>query len=226
LRNRAIPGMSFRFDVPEGGISKTREGGNMLHSVREVRLYELGPVVFPAYSDTSVVLRSLQNVLPEPIHIVGLSRDADDLDDAGDPAEGYSPDGNGVQGLVEDAVEALWGLGGNGLSDLHVIETYDDHVVFTVIEGAQPKYPGLWSVNFTCNNGVVNIDTPESVAAVVPRSGEPVATETRQSGTSEEPARTRTSAEPAIEDIVIPCSFDERRAYLRRIELQRLRIKG
>jgi hypothetical protein len=32
--------------------------------IREVRLFELGPVVFPAYRDTTVALRSLASVVP------------------------------------------------------------------------------------------------------------------------------------------------------------------
>jgi HK97 family phage prohead protease len=48
---QAIDGMSFRFSVVKD--TWERKGKD------QVRLYELGPVVFPAYSDTSVALRSL-----------------------------------------------------------------------------------------------------------------------------------------------------------------------
>jgi HK97 family phage prohead protease len=66
IRDGAVEGMSFRFEVPEGKASETRQkSGRMLRSLHEVKLHELGPVTFPAYSDTSVALRSLQEIAPE-----------------------------------------------------------------------------------------------------------------------------------------------------------------
>jgi HK97 family phage prohead protease len=72
----AITGMSFRFRVmreewrdangdlvPESDIvdllSEAGERGPLLRTIREVELFELGPVVFPAYDATSVGVRSL-----------------------------------------------------------------------------------------------------------------------------------------------------------------------
>jgi HK97 family phage prohead protease len=57
IEGRAIDGMSFRFSVTretwddKGSIAK--------RGIREVSLYELGPVVFPAYDATSVGVRSI-----------------------------------------------------------------------------------------------------------------------------------------------------------------------
>jgi HK97 family phage prohead protease len=61
----AIDGMSFRFET----IRDARENwesldGDRKRTLQEVRLHELGPVVFPAYQDTSVALRSLAAHVP------------------------------------------------------------------------------------------------------------------------------------------------------------------
>lgn len=56
IRDGAITGMSFRFRV----INETWTQRNSLplRTITEVALYEAGPVVFPAYSQTSVGVRS------------------------------------------------------------------------------------------------------------------------------------------------------------------------
>jgi HK97 family phage prohead protease len=57
VRSGAISGCSIRFSVPKG-----KEDWNDKRSertIREARLFELGPVVFPAAATTSVALRSL-----------------------------------------------------------------------------------------------------------------------------------------------------------------------
>lgn len=54
----AIDGMSFRFRVNDESWQR-RSGDVDLRVVREVELYELGPVVFPAYDATSVGMRSM-----------------------------------------------------------------------------------------------------------------------------------------------------------------------
>lgn len=59
IREEAISGMSFRFSVVKDSWTKT-EQGDRVRTLKEVRLYELGPVVHPAYGDTSVALRSLE----------------------------------------------------------------------------------------------------------------------------------------------------------------------
>lgn len=54
----AITGMSFRFKVNDDRWTK-QAGDVDLRTIREVELFELGPVVFPAYEATSVGVRSL-----------------------------------------------------------------------------------------------------------------------------------------------------------------------
>lgn len=53
----AIDGMSFRFRVTREEWDGT--GDTPLRTIRELDLFELGPVVFPAYEATSVGVRSL-----------------------------------------------------------------------------------------------------------------------------------------------------------------------
>jgi len=59
IASGSIDGMSFRFSVPEGKDEFTQRSGDVpLRTIREVKLYEVGPVVFPAYEATSVGVRS------------------------------------------------------------------------------------------------------------------------------------------------------------------------
>jgi HK97 family phage prohead protease len=62
IRSQAIDGMSFRFSVPPGKDEIDHSGDVPLRTIHEVKLYELGPVVFPAYADTTVALRCLDEV--------------------------------------------------------------------------------------------------------------------------------------------------------------------
>lgn len=56
IREGSIDGMSFRFSVVKETVV---EGGDVpMRTVNELKLYELGPVVFPAYESTIVGVRS------------------------------------------------------------------------------------------------------------------------------------------------------------------------
>ena len=54
----AITGMSFRFTVPEGG--DTWSDDRETRTISDVDVHELGPVVWPAYTDTTVGVRVQQ----------------------------------------------------------------------------------------------------------------------------------------------------------------------
>ncbi len=56
IKSDAINGMSFRFLVPEGGDEWSDDGDE--RRVTDLDVPELGPVVWPAYTDTTVNLRS------------------------------------------------------------------------------------------------------------------------------------------------------------------------
>jgi HK97 family phage prohead protease len=86
IEGRSITGMSFRFDVPEGGDEwPTRDK----RTIGDLNAYELGPVVFPAYDTTSVTVRSLLAQLDPQEHRalirelaaeIRLAVDLEDLD--------------------------------------------------------------------------------------------------------------------------------------------------
>lgn len=57
VETREVTGSSFAFDVPKGGEDWDKEGTPPLRRLSEVRLYEAGPVVMPAYLETSVDAR-------------------------------------------------------------------------------------------------------------------------------------------------------------------------
>ena len=59
IMDGSITGMSFRFSVTANGDMVARgEDGILERTITEVALYEVGPVVFPAYEQTSVGVRS------------------------------------------------------------------------------------------------------------------------------------------------------------------------
>lgn len=59
IASGAIDGMSFRFRVLRDDESRPKGADVPLRTIREVELFELGPVVFPAYEATTVGVRSL-----------------------------------------------------------------------------------------------------------------------------------------------------------------------
>lgn len=67
IRDGAISGMSFRFRVVDDNWTRSRDG-IAERTIREVELYEVGPVVFPAYEQTTVGVRSKQalSLLQDP----------------------------------------------------------------------------------------------------------------------------------------------------------------
>lgn len=55
IAGKAIRGMSFRFEVPDGGDRWSRD--KTQREIHRADVAELGPVVFPAYDTTSVTVR-------------------------------------------------------------------------------------------------------------------------------------------------------------------------
>jgi HK97 family phage prohead protease len=111
IRDGAIEGMSFRFRVTENGDRWTRNADGVLErTITDLELYEAGPVVFPAYEQTSVGVRSRQTLVAlqdpevrsEVARILANGTDLASLadvaappdearsDDANDPADGHS----------------------------------------------------------------------------------------------------------------------------------------
>jgi HK97 family phage prohead protease len=93
ISDLAVDGMSFRFSIPAGGDVWDRSGDIALRTITEVRLYELGPVVFPAYADTSVAVRSAFSAWDPELRqalIEGLGGKA--TPDEGQPTTTETPD--------------------------------------------------------------------------------------------------------------------------------------
>jgi len=92
IRDGGVNGMSFRFRVIDDDWGKGTDGKEE-RTVNEVELLELGPVVFPAYPQTSVAVRSLVDRLDdvtraELAHALGTSDAASELaTDDGSPVE-------------------------------------------------------------------------------------------------------------------------------------------
>ena len=60
---RDLAGSSFTFSVPKGGDRWERDDTGRVRVLTELALYELGPVVTPAYLDTTVAARSLADIV-------------------------------------------------------------------------------------------------------------------------------------------------------------------
>lgn len=130
IRSAAIPGMSFRFSVVKdewrdatGALVKGDDVQRRLwasdasdpatilkRTLKEVRLYEVGPVVFPAYADTSVGVRSREilSALTDPQVRAELARALVGTPSEPSDAEGASGEGRAATS-VEEPPEALPG---------------------------------------------------------------------------------------------------------------------
>lgn len=122
IKSKAIPGMSFRFAVVKdewrtaaGKLVKHDDVQRLLwasdpadpetilkRTLREVKLYEVGPVVFPAYAETSVGVRSreLVDAFKDPQvraeFVAAL---------VGTPSEPSDPEGGSGEGRAAATVE-------------------------------------------------------------------------------------------------------------------------
>lgn len=65
IASGAVSGMSFRFSVRNDDVDTSSDVD--LRTIREIELFEVGPVVWPAYADTSVAVRSEQPNDPLPL---------------------------------------------------------------------------------------------------------------------------------------------------------------
>lgn len=100
IRDGGITGMSFRFRIMDEDWGRGNDGTEE-RTIREVELYEVGPVVFPAYEQTTVGVRSRAalaaledaQVREEIANILALGGDLQSLpttENAADPDEVHS----------------------------------------------------------------------------------------------------------------------------------------
>lgn len=131
IKSKAIPGMSFRFSVVKeewrdaaGKVVKAEDVSRLLWSsdpddpdsilkrtLKEVRLFEVGPVVFPAYSDTSVGVRSreLVSLLSDPQVRAELARALVGTPSEPSDAAGASGEGRAATPVEEPPAEGTPG---------------------------------------------------------------------------------------------------------------------
>lgn len=123
IKSKAIPGMSFRFSVvkdewrtaagevltDESEIARllwsaTEDAPSTIlkRTLLEVKLYEVGPVVFPAYADTSVGVRSAEilTFLSDPQARAELARAL--VGTPSDPSEAEGASGEGRAAATDD----------------------------------------------------------------------------------------------------------------------------
>ena len=74
IASGAITGMSFRFQVVKEEWDESDALDAPVRTITEVRLFEVGPVVFPAYEATSVGVRSVAHMLADPALRAELER--------------------------------------------------------------------------------------------------------------------------------------------------------
>lgn len=65
IAGKSIKGMSFRFGVPDKGDVWSNRDGKQIREIRDADVHELGPVVFPAYRQTTVSVRDVVAQLGE-----------------------------------------------------------------------------------------------------------------------------------------------------------------
>lgn len=95
IASGAITGMSFRFEPIKEEWDESEELDAPIRTITEVRLFEVGPVVFPAYEETSVGVRSdLDRLLSDPQLRAELARLLD------------TPDGAATPGTPDEAVDS------------------------------------------------------------------------------------------------------------------------
>lgn len=176
ITEKAITGMSFRFRVIDDEWGT--DGSGETRTLKEVELLELGPVVFPAYEQTSVAVRSLVNTLSAEMR-TALSRELrfDDL---------FASDLSALlrQALIEKFAptdtQYVW-----------VRDNTDSLVVFD-LEGFDA--PGTFRLDYTIADGTVTF-TGDPVPVIAqtsyvdaPRSADDNDTQSRTSPVAGEPA--------------------------------------
>ena len=172
IRDGAVTGCSARMEVTRdvwSGRASVRCRRGELRTIKEVRLVECGPVVAPAYEDTTASVRSAFRDLEKVVE--GITVNVSTRDTAT-----VSTQEPTVIDLVKSAIKDRLGL--DSSDDVRTVDSYEDdgRLVFTVAGNEASNHSGLWSADFAYADGVVTLSgDPQAVQAVgyEPRSREP-----------------------------------------------------
>jgi len=89
LRSGSIKGMSFRFDVIKERWG-TGPDGIATRDLVEIRISEMGPVVFPAYSETTAAIRDRAEVYLRDLSVGGIVTPAEEPVDESEDSRDHS----------------------------------------------------------------------------------------------------------------------------------------
>lgn len=184
---KAINGWSFRFSVPQGKEVWRRVKGQLPErDVLEIKCTELGPVVFPAYADTTLGVRSAS-----PISLP----DADKIAKALAKVKTPKRDLNGW------TLSDLWSLLSDAVADTcegdycYVSDISDTWLTYRAPDPDDDGTMCLFKVEFTVGaDGAVTLGTPTEVIAKT--TFLPATDEAADTGTSDSAGMPMNSNEP------------------------------
>lgn len=129
IKRGDVTGQSFGFETIRDSWGKTAEGRS-LRTLEEVKLYDVGPVTYPAYPDTVVSARAIEHakpIAPPPSGNVDLERRRLELaaaeNDEAVPAEELPAIPPGAQRMMKPVLarkelrDAMGSMGGDESSD-------------------------------------------------------------------------------------------------------------
>ncbi len=207
IASGAVDGMSFRFSVPKGKDEWDRTGDIPLRTLREVNCVELGPVVFPAYSDTSVAVRSLVDHLDSDTKATFVDYLSEDR--AVDPDEAEDNAAMAIIAQIKPLVGQLVALEGESLQ-----AGEDVSMELNMLVGLISSLDCYEDMNDPANDGTE--DAPMSGMYSADPSDTP--TELAADGTSYEDS-SRITADPQPDSTPPPLSAEA--ARLRLLKLKR-----
>ena len=105
IRRGDVKQMSFSFRVPEGGEEWYTEGGRLVRRLKDVDLFDVSPVTFPAYPQTKVGVRSPEAWLAELRRLVAAIPTSSGAEGRGEEDEGPKRASQGRRWLWRAKVE-------------------------------------------------------------------------------------------------------------------------
>lgn len=214
----AVNGWSFRFSVPKGKEvwRKGANGGLKERDVLEIKCMELGPVVFPAYTDTTLGVRSAH-----PIELPNADKIAKALTKVKSPKR----DLNGwtlsnLWALLADAVADTMPMMGDGCCQSSYVSDISD--TWLTYRAPDPDGDGtmtLFKIDYTVDaDGNVTLGTP--IEVIEKTTFLPATDEAADDGTSDSAGTQMNSTEPPSPRHSGPDPQAARRARARRVIAQ------